>query len=369
MNTDYSPVGYLYAVEVGSTSAAGQPLKIEVYDPAYVYNGDDCSQNNITGAQATSLGSTYGDPYADRRYQAGRTTWCTGDQNLAGNDVVTTYIVREPDDTPSDLSDNPAVCAISFDGRNPGSGNADVQPAEHQHALGRENQIFRKVYRQWFPICTVPSGQVKPGTYVVQVRTNADLSSPQTSITASLGSGAGSLERAANPIPATGGYNRYTIRAGRDTNLTTAPPAAFTGVSFSAIGNLPIYINQDSADRRVLPGPHHPGDGRQDAAAHLLGHGRRRQLDLPAPATRRCDRVPVQLHVHSGRVRSAGRDDQRLPDGRHHECELQRPQRDREDPDPAELQLRRRQIPTAAGPRCGSPSAEHRPTPPRGRRR
>jgi hypothetical protein len=38
--------------------------------------------------------------------------------------VVTTYIVRAPDDTPSDVTDNPAVCAISFDPYgNPGQGS------------------------------------------------------------------------------------------------------------------------------------------------------------------------------------------------------------------------------------------------------
>jgi hypothetical protein len=88
---------------------------------------------------------------------------------------------------------------------------------------------------------------VQQGQYVVQVRTNANLSSPRTSTTASLTTGAGTLEQAASPLPSTGGYNRYNLRAGRAANLTGATAASFTGVSFSAVGHLPIYINQDSA--------------------------------------------------------------------------------------------------------------------------
>ncbi len=42
VNTDYSRDGYLYTVNVGPTATTGQPLRFEVYDPAYVYNDDGC---------------------------------------------------------------------------------------------------------------------------------------------------------------------------------------------------------------------------------------------------------------------------------------------------------------------------------------
>ncbi len=75
----------------------------------------------MSGAQISTSRRLPGDPFTGQRYQGGRTPWCMGDQNLSaqgannGSSIVTTYIVRAPDDTPSDLSDNPAVCAISFD--------------------------------------------------------------------------------------------------------------------------------------------------------------------------------------------------------------------------------------------------------------
>jgi hypothetical protein len=274
VNTDYSRPGYLYTVNVGPTATSGQPLRFEVYDPAFVFNDDACGTNNMSAAQITTLQTTFGatDPFAGQRYQGGRTPWCMGDQNLTaqgtanGSSIVTTYIVRAPDDTPSDLSDNPAVCAISFDAYgNPGQGSQPwINPARtggngifdlitSDTPRGRENVLFRDHYRKWFPICTIPAGAVEQGDYVVQIRTNADLSSPVRDITGGLTSGAGSLESAATPLPTTGGHNRYTMRTGFGTgavgaqsSLSTVPaaPTTFEGVRLSAVGNLPIYMNQ-----------------------------------------------------------------------------------------------------------------------------
>jgi hypothetical protein len=257
VNSDYSPDGYLYAVEVDTaTSASGQPLKIEVFDPAYVYNGDSCeSANNdtFTAAQISNLSTRYSDARAAQRYARGRTLYCMGDQSLPNNSTVTTYIVRAPDDTPSDLSDNPAICAITFDPYNPGSRDNMYNLLNNSTLRGRENQIFGNHYRKWFPVCTVPSGQVQTGTYVLQIRTNADLSAPPTmgpglsaaNINAGLTS-AGSLQSASTSLNSTSGYNRYTLRAGRGSNLTNDFATAFSGVSVSGVGHLPIYMNRIS---------------------------------------------------------------------------------------------------------------------------
>jgi hypothetical protein len=263
-NTDYSEDGYYFTIDVDDTRPLGNPLSIEVYDPAYVYNDDGCGTNQISAAQATTLQTNHpGDPYALQRYASGRTQWCTGDQNLTatgannGSAIVTTYIVREPDNTPSDVTDNPAVCAISFDPYgNPGQGstawinaartggNGIFDFLNSNANRGRENVRFRDHYRKWFPVCTVPSGSVVEGDYILQVRTNADLSSPLYSTTASLAGSAGSLENADDPYPVTGGHNRYMLRTGWGTTLSTPSGTTFTGVSLSGLGHLPIYMNQ-----------------------------------------------------------------------------------------------------------------------------
>ena len=175
--------------------------------------------------------------------------------------------MRAPDDTPSDLSDNPAVCAISFDAYgNPGQGSQPwIDPARgggngifdllNSNAVrGREQVRFRDHYRKWFPVCTIPAGSVAEG------RLRASRSAPTPTsrrrcATSTVGSsaGAGSLENAASPLPSTGGHNRYTMRTGfgsgtrRGQSTLSAVPAAattFTGVTLSAVGNLPIYMNQ-----------------------------------------------------------------------------------------------------------------------------
>ncbi len=261
VNNDYSEDGYYFTIDVDDTRPLGNPLSIEVYDPAYVYNNDGCGANQITGAQAATLQANFpGDPYWNQRYLNGRTPWCTGDQRLTGNGgsngsaIVTTYIVREPDNTPSDVTDNPAICAISFDPYGDPANGSVAWPASPNNNIfgllnnnttrGRENQVFRDHYRKWFPVCTVPSGSVVEGDYILQIRTNADLSSPLTSITGSLAGSAGSLENAAEPYPNTGGHNRYMLRTGWGTDLSNPSGTTFTGVSLSGLGHLPIYMNQ-----------------------------------------------------------------------------------------------------------------------------
>ena len=273
VNTDYSRPGYLYTVNVGPTATTAEPLRFEVYDPAFVYNDDACGTNNMSSAQINTIAAANPtDPFAQQRYQGGRSVWCTGDQNLTaqgsnnGSSIITTYIVRAPDDTPSDLSDNPAVCAISFDaygnpaqGSQPwidparGGGNGIFDLLSSNAVRGREQVRFRDHYRKWFPICTIPAGSVQKGDYVVQIRTNADQSAPVRNINGGLVAGAGSLENAASPLPSTGGHNRYTMRTGfgsgasehsRRSRRTPPRRRPSTGVTLSAVGNLPIYMNQ-----------------------------------------------------------------------------------------------------------------------------
>lgn len=223
-NSEYLPNGYFYKVSVG-TNTTGKDLGIDVFDPAFVYTGDLCTSSNLPTT-------------GPAQYQRNDLTYCSGDQNLNGANIVTTYIVRAPDNTPLDNTDNPPICAISFSPY-----DQAVQPLLNDPSpQGLEHVPFSSHFHTWFRLCTIPAAQVVPGDYYIQVRTNADLtnlgSTPET--TATNGLSIGTLGQAANP--GTGGHNRFSLRAGWTTS-TTPGPLDGTNVGLSADGRLPIYAN------------------------------------------------------------------------------------------------------------------------------
>ena len=235
-NLEYSEDGYFYRLTVDSRPASGD-LEVQVYDPAFFYTGDICDTGNLLdpadGAAYTNQVNTLiaqGHPDAAARYSRGNTQWCPGDQDINGRTIETTYIVRGPDNTPFENLDNPVVCAMTFNDY-----SEEVYPLLNQAdgyrdgLLAPENRAFDDHFRQWASVCTVPWSSVVTGEYLLQVRTNADQSSPPSSLVNE------------NPAITTGGYNRYAIRAG----FGSPASATFsTGLNFFADGRLPIYVNQ-----------------------------------------------------------------------------------------------------------------------------
>ena len=122
-NDDYAFDGYTFALKVKSIPG-GQPLNVQVYDPAMTYVNDKCENNMPTQAQADALQALPGNPYPDAssRYAPGLTAWCTGDQDIGGRTNHTTFIVREPDATPWSDTDNPVVtgCTVTMPAFTPG---------------------------------------------------------------------------------------------------------------------------------------------------------------------------------------------------------------------------------------------------------
>jgi hypothetical protein len=251
-NTELTDGGYDYVTQVSSVGTG--PLHFQAFDPAFVYTGDTCTSNAYSSAQQTTLINQYSssssltgsaDTHAAQRYNYSNTAYCPGDQMINGLDnLTTTYIVRAPDDTPLDLTDNPAICAISF---SPYTGNyfnmLDQTQSGWNTPEGLENMPFWKVFRRWVDICTVNNPIV--GQYVTQVTTTANQSAPHFSTTASLSlaaGGAGSLETRDNTI-VTGGHNRYALRAGFGSGTSLDG----TGVAEFAGGRLPIYVNQNTS--------------------------------------------------------------------------------------------------------------------------
>ena len=293
VNTERSDDGYFFKVGVSATS--GQPLNINVYDPEFAYTGDACTTNMPAGdtysgtpsgtnkwtpskvtagsdldkvlkayASPTAYpGATGSDPNAIPRYDVnypGSTyagtvsgwtpptlsgsSFCSGDQNLNGANIVTTYIVRAPDLTPLDDTDNPIICAISF---SPTSTN--IAPllvntstgAKINTTSGLEQKTFSSEFHKYVNICQVPAASVTAGDYLVQIRTNAlNPSSVAPTTTATSLSNAISIASADDTV-GTGGHNRYALQGLWGTALGS--PAT---IGVYADGKLPIYVNVPS---------------------------------------------------------------------------------------------------------------------------
>ena len=237
-NLDYSETGYFYRVTVDTKPASGD-LEVQVFDPAFVQQGDQCNVHMLDPANSnytTRVNDLVAQGMTDAatRYVRGNTNFCPGDHRIHLNPsppsvvglVETTYLLREPDNTPFDNTDNPVICAVTFDAYNQDTYDLLMNP----NPIGSENMAFRDHFRQWTSVCSVPWNDVVVGDYLLQVTTTADQSSPPAS-----------LENFDDGV-STGGHNRYALRAGFG-DPTSASFA--TGLNLFADGRLPIYANQN----------------------------------------------------------------------------------------------------------------------------
>lgn len=265
-NDEYAFDGYFFSMKVTSV-ASGQPLVLQGYDPAMVYVGDYCENNMPTQAQANALQALPGNPYPDAgvRYAPTPTVdgvrrptaWCTGDQDIGGRTTQTTFMVRQPDDTPWNNTDNPIVpgCTITMPAITPGQNGYDsiynmLHPTAgstnaqnvNQHVINPNDGVisFAEVFRRNFTLCQIPAGSVQTGDYILQIRSNVTAGNPSTYTT--------SMNQ--------GGHNRFSLQVGFGTSGVEALDGS--RVSLNALGRLPIYNNATGASTnfylaRVLP--------------------------------------------------------------------------------------------------------------------
>jgi Flp pilus assembly protein TadG len=270
VNTEYNPDGYTYDVRVPST-AIGQTLAIELYDPSWVVVNDHCDSTNMTGLTTITNNYVKTTTEAAARYAANDDAtspgkpFCTGDQNNSGTNVdTTTFVIRKPDLTPWDTSDNVAMsksdCGSSLAATSGlGTNNMninDVAPVEfpgYNQALaplldktqaGTYNDDLARRFRRWVRVCQFNVQQA--GDYEIQVRTDvppnaADPTLPIDMATAKMMVGAG--------------HNRFAIRAAYVNGATFSSNA---GVSVFAAANMAMYTNGSGTNTqfylaRVLP--------------------------------------------------------------------------------------------------------------------
>ena len=183
-------------MRVGSIQA-GQPLVIQVYDPAWVYTEDFCNnvnmptdlqQNNIPNLTVSPWNITnvvpsgpgnitrYGMSGAGQSINSNGTRWCTGDQNAggaAGNLQNTSYIIREPDLTPWSDTDNPIVSQGSCQPSFFRGINQPLQLLLDPTNAAPDAVYVKNYFHRWATVCSVPAANVVLGDYIVQVKTNS----------------------------------------------------------------------------------------------------------------------------------------------------------------------------------------------------
>ena len=256
VNKDYDTNGYFYGIEV--PAGASGALNVQVFDPAFVHVGDQCtdadavnSLNSAATATAASIPGYTGTVTPAVRYASGSASaFCNGDMSYAGDasnnaNPWTTWTLRAPDVSTWDPTNNPIVCQAEFPGifpertgDQPTGGSID---ANHLKALLQDASTypgtnparsFASFFRQWVTLCSVASPV--QGTYFLQVQTSKKISGV--------------------PAPNAGGANRYAIRVGLGSNYTSTNNLKLYGNQ-----KMGIYANATGADTRfyltrVLPG-------------------------------------------------------------------------------------------------------------------
>jgi hypothetical protein len=252
---DYAFDGYFYTVDVKSV-VAGEDLVVQVYDGAMTYVGDKCERSVFpSAAELTTLQGLPGNPYPDAsaRFAGGLTDWCTGDQSInGGQDTHTTFLMREPDDTPWSDTDNPIISSgtctpQTLPAYNPAAGN--IYTWLHP-TLGGDSEwvvddgdgvwTFAETFRRWATVCKIPAGSVETGEYMLQVRSNASSAAPE-------------VYSSSNGEK---GHNRMSLRVGF--GATGAADLDGAHVTVAARSKMPIYANATGADTsfhlaRIVP--------------------------------------------------------------------------------------------------------------------
>ena len=238
-NDDYRASGYWYTVRVTVTNPASQRLAIELFDPAFVQVGDNCTAYRSSNDAALRAQLDGMEP----RYATGQGPFCTGDNSSSTpvpaygtGSPTTSFTVYRPDATPWNYTDNPAVthntCEAGDSNPTDGDGASTFRPygsiaGETPEALatqaGTAGSYANAVFRRWVRMCEVQlnSGQAgigAAGTYdfIVNVRTGAGM-----------------------------GHNRYAMRAGI-TN-TTGVFQDGAAVSIFANEHMPLYQNDTAS--------------------------------------------------------------------------------------------------------------------------
>jgi Flp pilus assembly protein TadG len=259
-NKEHRKDGYYWLIRV-SQAAAGNPIKLQLYDPGFVGTGRVCEtlpkrqilRNDQNPFVQTDGLLRYADPASQpdaASLLAGR-SFCTGDFIPDGGStpMTTTFVLRDPIDT-KDPSSAPVHqgCVQQY------RGVSKVQSNEvlDIHSSGSYQPHLASYFHTWSDFCTFTPPRA--GDYYLQVRSNVSLGGTSTSNNnhAQLVYHDNPAASAPDGNTTTGaGQNAFGIRA-------VTAPGLEDDVAVSGYARMPIFANATSAQStfnliRVLP--------------------------------------------------------------------------------------------------------------------
>lgn len=255
-NTEYNAQGYFWVVKVAPT-AINHPIKLQLYDPAFVQTKQDCSGLPAASALVDNM-NPYTKLDGKARYGNGTTaastgsSFCTGDffPESPTSTVATSFEMRAQTDTQDPMQGAPLTgCVKQYVGTSSLPVVADLQATSTAY----DSQLAQ-VFHNWTTLCTFTP--TRDGDYYLHVRTNVAIggsSSANTNGNASLiYSGNAAVSAKTGNTTAGYGDNSFGIRAVTD-------PGYENLVSVSGFDRMPIFANATAATStlnliRVLPG-------------------------------------------------------------------------------------------------------------------
>lgn len=256
LNEEYAEHGYFFVVKV-QPAAVGQPVKLQLYDPAFVNTGVTCTSNTLP-AQADipdDMNQYVKDGksrYAKDAPATTRARFCTGDMfpgsGFSGtNPMTTSFVLREQTDTQDPMKASPVGgCTKQFGAYTTVPGRNQLQSTRS----GYDDELA-KVFHNWVDLCTFTP--TRSGDYYIQVRTNVSAagSNDPAPGTPLIWSGSSAAAAATGNTNTGAGSNAFAIRA-------ATPAGLGTSVAVSGWDRMPIFVNANSAVAefnliRVLP--------------------------------------------------------------------------------------------------------------------
>ncbi len=268
-NHEFDPRGYFYLVRVSQAAVtAAQPITIQVFDPAFVENGDKCEVGPKEVESDTYPLANNMNPYTPAdgvsRYQSGVSNFCTGDvlTTTTSEAPTTSFGLRLPTDTYQPVQGTPiTTCNKQFPGYV--AANTTTKMLRSKKKNGNTNDVYKEsvaqVYRQWVDLCTFTPTKV--GDHYLQVRTNVKLGGTSDTQGGFDGNPAVFNQAGDDPTVKGSGSNRFALRVKGAVGGT---------VSVAGWDHMSIYANYSGATSDVQPGPGRPCGGEQGPPGDVL---------------------------------------------------------------------------------------------------